>query len=87
MTVTPTRFANAARNAGFSVSVSARALMRHRNGGALLSLGLAFGTVVGYFLFFFMAWLPSYLQQSYGLNLSAVGLRNRLREKYKALES
>ncbi len=30
--------------------------------------------VFGYFLFFFMAWLPSYLQQSYGLNLSAVGL-------------
>ncbi|MFG1264840.1 MFS transporter [Xanthobacter aminoxidans] len=29
--------------------------------------------VFGYFLFFFMAWLPSYLQQSYGLNLAAVG--------------
>ncbi|MBP2150536.1 MFS transporter [Xanthobacter flavus] len=30
--------------------------------------------VFGYFLFFFMAWLPSYLQQSYGLNLPAVGV-------------
>lgn len=30
--------------------------------------------VFGYFLFFFMTWLPSYLERSYGLNLAAVGL-------------
>ena len=30
--------------------------------------------VFGYFLFFFMAWLPSYLERKYGLNLQAVGL-------------
>jgi MFS family permease len=30
--------------------------------------------VFGYFLFFFMTWLPSYLERKYGLNLSAVGL-------------
>ena len=30
--------------------------------------------VFGYFLFFFMTWLPSYLQHKYGLNLAAVGL-------------
>jgi MFS transporter, ACS family, hexuronate transporter len=30
--------------------------------------------VFGYFLFFFMAWLPSYLERKYGLNLHAVGL-------------
>ncbi|WP_029006550.1 MFS transporter [Azorhizobium doebereinerae] len=30
--------------------------------------------VFGYFLFFFMSWLPSYLEQVYGLNLKAVGL-------------
>jgi ACS family hexuronate transporter-like MFS transporter len=29
--------------------------------------------VYGYFLFFFMTWLPSYLEQAYGLKLSAVG--------------
>ncbi len=29
--------------------------------------------VFGYFLFFFMTWLPSYLQQTYGLKLAAVG--------------
>ena len=28
----------------------------------------------GYFLFFFMTWLPSYLERKYGLNLGAVGL-------------
>ncbi len=30
--------------------------------------------VFGYFLFFFMTWLPSYLEHKYGLNLAAVGL-------------
>jgi nitrate/nitrite transporter NarK len=30
--------------------------------------------VFGYFLFFFMTWLPSYLERKYGLNLSVVGL-------------
>lgn len=30
--------------------------------------------VFGYFLFFFMTWLPSYLERKYGLNLQAVGL-------------
>jgi MFS transporter, ACS family, hexuronate transporter len=30
--------------------------------------------VFGYFLFFFMTWLPSYLERAYGLNLQTVGL-------------
>lgn len=30
--------------------------------------------VFGYFLFFFMSWLPAYLQQKYGLNLRTIGL-------------
>ena len=30
--------------------------------------------VFGYFLFFFMTWLPSYLRKAYGLDLSQVGL-------------
>jgi MFS family permease len=30
--------------------------------------------VFGYFLFFFMGWLPTYLQQKYGLNLRTIGL-------------
>lgn len=30
--------------------------------------------VFGYFLFFFMTWLPSYLEHKYGLDLHAVGL-------------
>jgi ACS family hexuronate transporter-like MFS transporter len=30
--------------------------------------------VFGYFLFFFMTWLPSYLEQVYGLDLHTVGL-------------
>ncbi len=30
--------------------------------------------VFGYFLFFFMAWLPSYLEHAYGLDLRTVGL-------------
>lgn len=30
--------------------------------------------VFGYFLFFFMSWLPSYLERAYGLNLRTVGL-------------
>ena len=30
--------------------------------------------VFGYFLFFFMSWLPSYLERKYGLNLASVGL-------------
>jgi MFS family permease len=30
--------------------------------------------VFGYFLFFFMTWLPSYLEHKYGLKLGAVGL-------------
>lgn len=30
--------------------------------------------VFGYFLFFFMTWLPSYLERKYGLNLGSVGL-------------
>lgn len=38
----------------------------------LLSNDWAF-FVFGYYLFFFMTWLPSYLQRSYHLNLGAVG--------------
>ncbi|MGE5626267.1 MAG: MFS transporter [Bacillota bacterium] len=34
--------------------------------------------VFGYYLFFFMTWLPSYFQQIYGLNLKQVGLFNVL---------
>lgn len=30
--------------------------------------------VFGYFLFFFMTWLPSYLERAYGLSLQTVGL-------------
>jgi MFS family permease len=30
--------------------------------------------VFGYFLFFFMTWLPSYLERAYGLDLATVGL-------------
>jgi len=30
--------------------------------------------VFGYFLFFFMTWLPSYLEHAYGLSLKAIGL-------------
>jgi hypothetical protein len=30
--------------------------------------------VFGYFLFFFMTWLPSYLERAYGLNLRTVGV-------------
>ncbi len=30
--------------------------------------------VFGYFLFFFMTWLPSYLERKYGLDLGSVGL-------------
>lgn len=30
--------------------------------------------VFGYFLFFFMTWLPNYLSQNYGLNVREVGL-------------
>ena len=30
--------------------------------------------VYGYFLFFFMTWLPSYLERAYGLDLRTVGL-------------
>jgi ACS family hexuronate transporter-like MFS transporter len=30
--------------------------------------------VYGYFLFFFMTWLPSYLERAYGLSLTTVGL-------------
>src|SRR5262249_20613137 len=30
--------------------------------------------VFGYFLFFFMTWLPSYLERKYGLDLQSVGL-------------
>ena len=30
--------------------------------------------VFGYFLFFFMTWLPSYLERKYGLDLASVGL-------------
>lgn len=41
--------------------------------GTLLANYWAF-FVFGYFLFFFMTWLPSYLEKKYGLNLAAVGL-------------
>jgi len=30
--------------------------------------------VFGYFLFFFMSWLPTYLKQKYGLDLQTIGL-------------
>jgi ACS family hexuronate transporter-like MFS transporter len=41
--------------------------------GTLLANYWAF-FVFGYFLFFFMTWLPSYLERKYGLNLQTVGL-------------
>ena len=41
--------------------------------GTLLANYWAF-FVFGYFLFFFMTWLPSYLGHKYGLDLGAVGL-------------
>ena len=47
-----------------------RALLTNRT---LLANTWAF-FVFGYFLFFFMTWLPSYLEQAYGLNLQTVGL-------------
>jgi MFS transporter, ACS family, hexuronate transporter len=47
-----------------------RALLSNRT---LLANTWAF-FVFGYFLFFFMTWLPSYLERKYGLNLGAVGL-------------
>ena len=34
--------------------------------------------VYGYFMFFFMTWLPSYLEQAYGLKLTDVGLFSML---------
>src|ERR1700730_5995703 len=38
-------------------------------------LGNTWGYLVsGYFLFFFMTWLPSYLERAYGLDLRTVGL-------------
>ena len=47
-----------------------RALLTNRT---LLANTWAF-FVFGYFLFFFMTWLPSYLERAYGLNLQTVGL-------------
>jgi len=47
-----------------------RALLTNRT---LLANTWAF-FVFGYFLFFFMTWLPSYLEHAYGLNLRTVGL-------------
>jgi nitrate/nitrite transporter NarK len=47
-----------------------RALLTNRT---LLANYWAF-FVFGYFLFFFMTWLPSYLHRQYGLNVGAVGL-------------
>jgi MFS family permease len=47
-----------------------RALLTNRT---LLANTWAF-FVFGYFLFFFMTWLPSYLEHAYGLNLQTVGL-------------
>ena len=47
-----------------------RALLRNRT---LLANTWAF-FVFGYFLFFFMTWLPSSLEHAYGLKLRTVGL-------------
>jgi ACS family hexuronate transporter-like MFS transporter len=47
-----------------------RALLTNRT---LLANTWAF-FVFGYFLFFFMTWLPSYLEHAYGLNLKTIGL-------------
>jgi ACS family hexuronate transporter-like MFS transporter len=47
-----------------------RALLTNRT---LLANTWAF-FVFGYFLFFFMTWLPSYLERAYGLELHSVGL-------------
>jgi MFS family permease len=47
-----------------------RALLTNRT---LLANTWAF-FVFGYFLFFFMTWLPSYLEHAYGLNLRTIGL-------------
>jgi MFS transporter, ACS family, hexuronate transporter len=51
----------------------ARGLRTLRTNRTLLANYWAF-FVFGYFLFFFMTWLPSYLEKKYGLNLAAVGL-------------
>jgi ACS family hexuronate transporter-like MFS transporter len=66
-----------------AVSKRPRAVLRTWPGmdviGALLSNRTLLANtwaffVFGYFLFFFMTWLPSYLERKYGLNLGAVGL-------------
>lgn len=82
------RFVNAAelahiRSGHPSVSTRPAAVTRSRPEGSVLRTLLGNGTllanywaffVFGYFLFFFMTWLPSYLERQYGLNVQAVGL-------------
>jgi MFS family permease len=51
-------------------AITLKALLTNRT---LLANTWAF-FVFGYFLFFFMTWLPSYLERAYGLSLQSVGL-------------
>jgi MFS family permease len=82
------RFVNAAelahiRTSDRSVSAAPQAVVKSWPGPAVLKMLLTNRTllannwaffVFGYFLFFFMTWLPSYLEQAYGLKLHTVGL-------------
>jgi MFS transporter, ACS family, hexuronate transporter len=82
------RFVNAAELAHIrisdpSVSAAPQAVVKSWPEPAVLKMLLTNGTllannwaffVFGYFLFFFMTWLPSYLEQAYGLHLHTVGL-------------
>ena len=82
------RFVNAAelahiRTKDDSVSAAPHAVLKSWPEPGVLKMLLSNRTLVanywaffvfGYFLFFFMAWLPSYLERKYGLNLQAIGL-------------
>lgn len=71
------------RTSHAAVSGPARAALKSWPGARVLKVLLTNRTllantwaffVFGYFLFFFMTWLPSYLEHAYGLNLKTVGL-------------
>src|SRR5216683_556672 len=82
------RFVNAAelahiRTSDPSVSAAPHAVVKSWPEAGVLKMLLTNRTllantwaffVFGYFLFFFMTWLPSYLEGAYGLNLHTVGL-------------
>jgi MFS family permease len=82
------RFVNAAelahiRTSDPSVSAAPHAVVKSWPEAGVLKMLLTNRTllantwaffVFGYFLFFFMTWLPSYLERAYGLNLQTVGL-------------